>query len=520
MGGITPRGCVDLRTGDPGLDDCGGGGRWTAGRAICGSVIRAILLGGPDRERGAVAALRVAGARITGRLDLAHAEVSCPVRLEQCWFEEAPDLRGGEVRHLDFSRSWLPGLIADDQAVAGHMVLAGCRLAEAAGSLSPGCVLSALRLTVSRNLLMNGGFTAEGEGSLADARVGNVLDFSGARIRNHGATALEASRLSVEGPVLCRDGFAADGEVVLRRARIGGFLDFSGARLSDPGGCALRAPVLTVGAGFLCRDGTVFTGAVRLAGGHISGELDLSGAVLDNPGRTALEAARLTVEGPVFCRDGFAASGQVILRNAHIAGFLCFRNARLSDPGGQALLAPGLTADGVTFSDGTVIDGQVTLDTAHLAGGLDLSGATFSGSQETTLNCASLSAPDLQMPRDPLPGAADLSRAQIGVLTAPPGSTPAGVRVSGLTYDTLLPLLPARQRLRWLASGHQGYLPSPTSSSPPATGGSATTPTPAPSCSPGSAGTTRPCPSPSGHGDASRTPPPDTATGRAAPRCG
>jgi hypothetical protein len=65
------------------------------------------------------------------------------------------------------------------------------------------------------------------------------------------------------------------------------------------------------------------------------------------------------------------------------------------------------------------------------------------------------------MPRQPLPGLADLSHAHIGTLNSAPDSTPGGLRVTELTYDTLTPLLPATQRIRWLSSAGEGYLPQP-----------------------------------------------------------
>jgi hypothetical protein len=364
-----PRGgCVDLRTADPALDDPGGGDRWGSGRTVRAEVIRAVLLGGPDPERGAVAAMRVVGARIAGCLDLVHAEVSSPVYLQQCWFEDSPDLRGASVRHLDLGWSRLPGLTADDLRVDGSLVLTGCHLggrpATAARPDGAGCALSAAGACVTGDVALNDSFTAEGEVGLLAARIG--------------------------------------------------------------------------------------------------GSLNLSGATLTNPGRTALDASRLSVDGPVFCRDGFAVSGQVVLRRAHITAFLDLAGARLSNPGGYALFAPGLAVDAfVSFRDGTVFDGQVSLDDAHIGGDLDLAGARLTGVGEETLSCAYLTARGLAMPRAPLVGTADLSHADVKVLTAYLDSTPGGVRVSDLTYETLAPLLPGGQRVRWLTTIREGYLPQP-----------------------------------------------------------
>jgi hypothetical protein len=67
----------------------------------------------------------------------------------------------------------------------------------------------------------------------------------------------------------------------------------------------------------------------------------------------------------------------------------------------------------------------------------------------------------LLLPRRPAAGTPDLRHARLGILYADPQSTPAGIRADGLTYDVLAPLLPARERMKWLISGEDGYAPQP-----------------------------------------------------------
>src|ERR1022692_237273 len=412
-------GRVDLRSGDPALDDPAGGGRWQNGRTIRSEVIRAILLGAREPVPGAVAALRITGARISGCLDLVHGEVRFPVYLQKCWFENPLDLRRAVTRDLDLSGSSVPGLTADDLRIDGFLVLTGCQmggrdLPAAVGSPAdgppgggrPACrVISATGITVTSGVFMNDCFTADGEVRLRAGPVGGVLALGGAVLRNCGGVALLAARLTVDGAVFCRDGFTADGEVVFRRAHITAFLDLSGARLSNPGGRAFFAPVLTVDAGVFCRGGAVITGEIILIDAHISGGLDLSSARLNNPGKTALEASRLTVEGQVFCRDGFTADGEVDFRRARITGYLETSGGRLSNPGGYALFAPGLVAEGgAAFRDDTVFDGRVCLEDASITGALDLSGARIPSPAPNALGCGHLTAGQLTMPRTPLAG--------------------------------------------------------------------------------------------------------------------
>lgn len=466
-------GCVDLRAGDPSVDDPAKGGCWEVARTVRSEVIRALVLGGPTPEQGAVAGVRIIGARITGSLDLAHAEVRCPLNLEQCWFEEPPDLHGAVTRYVDLRGSCLPSVMADNLRVEGSLILTGCHLGEKPGTpaasrsavgssskLQPGRALSAMGITVGAGVFMNDGFTADGEICLIGGHIAGQLNLNGARLDGQGGVALSANRLTVDGPVFCRNGFAAEGELTFRRMHITGFLDLSGALIANPGGRAFFAPVLTVDAGMYCI-GTEFAGEVNLIDAHITEPLDLSRTTIDNPGKTAMVASRLTIEGPFFGRDGFTVRGELVLRRARITSFLDFSSACLDNPDGYAFFAPGLTVESASFRDGTVLNGQVCLNDARITGDLDLAEARLTGTAKDALTCAHLNARQLTMPQTPLPGTADLSHARIGSLNAHPNSTPAGLRVSELTYDKLTPLLPAGQRVRWLTSAHDEYLPQP-----------------------------------------------------------
>jgi hypothetical protein len=465
--------CVDLRSGDLAAGSPATGGDWGGDRTIRSEVIRALLLGAREPEHGTTSALRVVGAKISGCLDLVDAEVRFPVHLEDCWFAESPDLQRAKTRHLELSGSFLPGLMANDLRVDGHLVLTGCiigrRDATPPGGDSArqpldrarGRAVSATGISVSGGMFLDD-LTANGEVRVLAGYIGGVLDLGGAQLRNDGGLALLAARLTVDGPVFCREGFTADGEVVFRRAHIRGFLELSRARFSNPGGRALFATAMTVDSDMFCGGGADFAGEVDLLDAHISGALNLSGARLSNPGQTALSASRLTVGGSAFFREGFTAHGEVVLRRAHVTGFLDFSEARLSNPDGHALFAPGLAVEGgATFRSGTTIDGRVSLQGARIKEGLDLAQARFTSLGKEGLNCAHLTVDQLIMPEEPLTEIADLSNVTAGTLNAHPDSTPAGIHLAELTYDTLAPMMPARERIRWITSIRPAYLPQP-----------------------------------------------------------
>jgi hypothetical protein len=72
---------VDLRTGDAAADDLASAARWGPDRIVRAEVITALLLGAGEVEAGYAPAVRLRGARITGRLDLMGATVSHPLCL-------------------------------------------------------------------------------------------------------------------------------------------------------------------------------------------------------------------------------------------------------------------------------------------------------------------------------------------------------------------------------------------------------------------------------------------------------
>lgn len=275
---------LELRTGTPTADDPSKGARWGPERTIRAAVLADLL----TRSHGSrPRALRLAGARITGRLDLEAAELLCPVLLKGCWFEQ-------------------PLSLAEARAPAVR--LPGCHL--------PG--LHAAQLQTRGNVELNGGFVAQGEVDLSGAHIGGLLDLSEATLTNLGGSALTAAWLTVAQDMFCRQGFTAKGAVNLLRAHIGGSLNFDTAALSNPDGHALYAPGLTVDHGMVCREGFTARGEVSLLGAYVGAQLDLSGATLTNPGGLALELSRLRAT-TVFLRWLPTPPERVSLLHAQVA---------------------------------------------------------------------------------------------------------------------------------------------------------------------------------------------------------
>jgi adhesin HecA-like repeat protein len=471
---------VDLRTGNATADNPTHGAGWAAQRIVAAALLAELLTStqGSRRPR----ALRLAGARIVGRLDLVATELVCPLLLWGCWFAEPVDLEEAQASFVGLWGCHLPGLSAEQLTTRGNLelhrgftatgeiALAGAHIGgrldlRGATLTNPdGPALNAARLTVDQDMFCSDGFTTRGEVVLLGAHIGGQLDLRGATLTNPDGPALNAARLTVDQDMFCSEGFTTTGEVSLIGAHIGGWLDLRGATLTNPDGPALKADGLSVDQVMVCSEGFTARGEVVLLGAHIGGQLDLRGATLTNPDGCALSADGLTVELDMFCLEEFSATGEVALSSAKIGGILDLRGATLTNPDGCALSAAGLSVDqDMVCREGFTARGEVVLLGAHIGGQLDLRGATLTNPAGRALNGQRLRAGvlilhDLTEP----PGRVDLAHAQVGVLADEPASWPRQAVLYGFVYDALHEHGPisARQRLGWLARTG-GYIPQP-----------------------------------------------------------
>jgi hypothetical protein len=311
---------VDVRPHPRPSDELRHGASWGPRRQVRAEFLVDLLTGCNTPEPTGVPALRLAGIAIVGELRLEAAQVPYLVELTQCWFSHRPDLRMARLRGLR---------------------LPGCRL--------PG--LRGRNLTVESDLVLEAGFTADGQVDLTDAHVDGSLRLSGAVLRRPGGNALLAERVMIAGAVQASV-LRAEGGVRIPNARVGGNVDFGGARLSNRDGDALHAVGIEVSGSVLGEvEGgrLVASGRVVFSGARIGGDLRLSGATLtvapvpersvlvlprgtvDDAG-AALVADRVDVRGNVELDDGFTASGVVRLPGATIGGYLRLSGATLGTP--------------------------------------------------------------------------------------------------------------------------------------------------------------------------------------------
>jgi hypothetical protein len=333
---------LDLAAGDEVVDEAAMRS-WGDDRTCRATVIRDILRGrlAPDPDPHG---LRLRGARISGQLDLANLSTDVNLELRDCLLEDGVLARGARLASVG---------------------LTGSRIGQRAGPPldAERLTCSALDLTRARII----GHAERGAVHLPGAHIGGLLDCSGAELRNDSGPALAADGLQVDQGlfltgVLAATGGGEDGAVSLIGARIGGLLDCSGAELRNDSGRALAADSLQVNQGLFLRGGFTATGggglgAVHLPGAHISKQLVCSGAELRNDSGPALRADGLQVDQDLFLRGGFTATGggagaAVYLTGARVGGTLHFDPAHLehtADPH-QLLTVDGLTYTGVPKS--------------------------------------------------------------------------------------------------------------------------------------------------------------------------
>jgi hypothetical protein len=205
----------DLRTADPLLDDPFSGRPWGPDRSVRARVIALLLLSGPPALPGRVAALKLRGIRITGKLNLAGGTVAPYVELNDCRFDNEVVLPEARFTTLRVAGCAVPRLEAARLHTEGDLHLPRCRVEHG------------IRLT--------------------DAQIGTDLLINQIEVRpDRRGRAITADGMSVAQD-LQADQIETYGEVSLRGAKIGVSLSLRGSRLRGAEGRrALNAPQLTV----------------------------------------------------------------------------------------------------------------------------------------------------------------------------------------------------------------------------------------------------------------------------------
>lgn len=468
---------VDLRSGDPDQDKLANSGGWGPERIVRAEVISALLLGARPAEPGRFPGLRLRGAKITGRLDLMGATIGHALVCEHCVFD-APlrfveattrtvrivksrlvSFNGARMRTegiLNFSGSVIESGVRLDRATIAEVTFRGASV----GPDSDGTAIAANGITIDGHLECHDGFTADGTILLHNARLGGSFELSGARITCPQAAALMASEAVIGGRV-DGAGMHVEGEVGFRNAQISGILRLSGAQLRNPGGRALSANSLVVGGGVWCGNGFRAEGAVTLVGARLNAYLTFEGAELSHPGGTALRLDRASIGD--FDGSGLKVSaGTTSLVGTQVAARVNLKGATLENTTRPALVIEGAGINGTLVLEGLTARGEVRVSSTTIGGAVELKRADLSNPGGVALNLRLLHAAELVLlPELPVEGSVILDQARIVLYRDDPSRWPGQLHLDGLTYETLQPPLPARERLEWLSREPGGFQQQP-----------------------------------------------------------
>jgi len=281
-----PRGeSVDFRTADDGEAAAGDG--WGPERTVRARVLRALLLRAPQEE-GEISALKLAGARVTGELNLMYATIDCAIRLSHCRFDDVPNLYGARIRQLNLSNSVFPGLTSATLRIDGVLRMTDCRFS--------------------------------GPVRLGGAQISGALFMDRAEFGTPAAPDTSEPVLQLNQAVIGDDLWApkmrAHGQVRLDGAAVTGSINFEETEFASPGGTALSAETLGVGADVRARRLRAH-GRVELRGARIPGRLDLSRTHLSHPGNTALRASSCVI-GELWLHWTETIEGILNLRRSQI----------------------------------------------------------------------------------------------------------------------------------------------------------------------------------------------------------
>jgi hypothetical protein len=296
---------------------------------------------------------------------------------------------------------------AEGQAVFWDTKVSGDFICNAARLSAPGRVaLSAGNLQVGgrASFDVSGGtrFEADGEVRLANSSIGKALSFSGARLSNPGADALDANACSVGGHVqlmpIGGHRFETEGASLFWDARVAGDFACHGARFSNPGGLALAAAGIQIGGLAIFDADEEFrfesAGEVRLTNGSIGKSLSFFGAALSNPEGDALDASACTVGGHVrlvaINDHNFEADGTTTFWKAKVSGDFVCQGARFTRPDGVALNACACSVDGGLYAHDNTLDGIFDLSNARIDTLGSFADSAWSGARRIRLDSISL----------------------------------------------------------------------------------------------------------------------------------
>jgi uncharacterized protein YjbI with pentapeptide repeats len=296
---------------------------------IRASVLRGLALS-VSRPQG----MDVRHARIRGVFDLGFAEITGPLAMLSCEFDDVVRLDNALLVNVDLRGSSFPAIRASSAEIKHNLILQGCPagtvrlvgariggdldLRSASLSGAEGMALVADRSTIGGAFLAHGDFRATGEVRLVRSTITGVVNLNGATCVHAGRTAINMDGARLNGGMFCAEGFRAEGQVRLAGATVERVLELSGGTFTNLGGTALMVDAARVEGSVLCRTGFIAAGQASFSGASIAGLLDLSGGSFANPGKLAVDLTEAKVGHLRLTAVGKGSSGEFNLSRTHI----------------------------------------------------------------------------------------------------------------------------------------------------------------------------------------------------------
>jgi len=302
--------------------------KWGKEREVRADLIRWLCVDPRAKELIDPQGIRLLGARITGKLNLAHVTVPFALAFRNCSIGERMTFENVAISQLDLNGCYTGAIDAAGIEVHGNLLMND--LHASGGASFPNS-------TIGGNLLARGSHfmhsKVEAEG-----------------IGLAGKMAFDAGSAQIRGVVEFCCGFEADGLVNLAGATIAGDLVFSGGTFNCPNDLAIDANATTFNAVFLGTHPLM----ARYRGVHVNGMVQMY----------SLRASSLVVLDATFSGAPNEQHG-LVLSGASIRTFLLWLNVVLNN---------GAIVDFRGASLGTLIDEPRSWPAP---GKLELDGATY-----------------------------------------------------------------------------------------------------------------------------------------------
>ncbi|WP_133840870.1 hypothetical protein [Pelagimonas phthalicica] len=387
---------------------------------IRAALIRHVVLGGCAKCRVSEKSVKVAGAWVTGRLDLEGCDTRNDLVLFDCNMDQAPLLRDAHLGAVYLSGSHMPGL-------------------------------DAIRLKTNHNIQLGQGFESKGPIDLSAAQIGGQFACSGGRFENPEGDAIMADSIYVQASLFFRDGFSAAGRVNLSHATIGGQVDCSGGTFENLEGDAIAANAISIGASLFLGEGFEARGRVNLTRAEIVGQVACIRGRFENLTGVALVGDSMSIGDSLFLSEGFSAKGQVVLTNTRIGGQMACVGGEFSNPFGDALTADSISIRTDLFlSIGFYASGRVDLVRADIGGNLICVDGTFDGGFDG--EAMRVKAGFFWRGVEKVSGTINLTDAHVARLEDDLASWQMADKLilHGFRYDRTTGEMPLEERLAWL----------------------------------------------------------------------